>query len=89
MRAGGGGLAAAVTKMNVLPFFSRAEQRPFKVPVHVPAIITLHTIHTIQYILYILGNILEHHKGQRSKVKGQPGSSVWAEVRQWRSELCR
>ena len=36
MRAGGGGVAAAVTKMNVLPFFSRAEQRPFKIPVHAP-----------------------------------------------------
>ena len=37
MRAGGGGVAAAVTKMDVLPFLSRAEQRPFKIPVHVPA----------------------------------------------------
>ena len=36
MRAGGGGVAVAVTKMYVLPFFSRAEQRPFKIPVHVP-----------------------------------------------------
>ena len=34
MRAGG--VAAAVTKMNVLPIFSRAEQMPFKIPVHVP-----------------------------------------------------
>ena len=24
------------TKINVLPFFSRAEQLPFKIPVHVP-----------------------------------------------------
>ena len=31
MGAGGGGVAAAVTKMNVLPFLSRAEQRPFKI----------------------------------------------------------
>ena len=37
MRAGGGGMAAAVTQINVLPFISRAEQRPFKIPVHVPA----------------------------------------------------
>ena len=36
MRPGGGGVAAAVTKMNVLPLFSRAEQWPFKIPVHVP-----------------------------------------------------
>ena len=35
MGAGGGGVAVAVTKMNVLPFLSRAEQRPFKIPVHV------------------------------------------------------
>ena len=37
MRPGGGGVAAVVTKMNVLPLFSRAEQWPFKIPVHVPA----------------------------------------------------
>ena len=39
MRPGGGGVAAAVTKINVLyvlPLFSRAEQWPFKIPVHVP-----------------------------------------------------
>ena len=36
MRPGDGGVAAAVTKMNVLPLFSRAEQLPFKIPVHVP-----------------------------------------------------
>ena len=36
MRPGGGDVAAAVTKMNVLPLFSRAEQWPFKIPVHVP-----------------------------------------------------
>ena len=29
--------AAAVTKIKVLPLFSRAEQLPFKIPVHVPA----------------------------------------------------
>ena len=33
---GEGDVAAAVTKMNVLPFLSRTEQRPFKIPVHVP-----------------------------------------------------
>ena len=37
MRPGDGGAAAAVTKMYVLPLFSRAEQLPFKIPVHVPA----------------------------------------------------
>ena len=37
MRPGDEGVAAAVTKMNVLPLFSRAEQLPFKIPVHVPA----------------------------------------------------
>ena len=37
MRPGDGGVAAAVTKMNVLPLFSRAEQLPFKIPVRVPA----------------------------------------------------
>src|SRR4029434_8005893 len=37
MRPEGGDVVAAVTKMNVLPFFSRAEQWPFKLPVHVPA----------------------------------------------------
>ena len=36
MRPGGGGVAVAVTKMYVLPLFSRAEQWPFKIPVHVP-----------------------------------------------------
>ena len=36
MSPGDGGVAAAVTKMNVLPLFSRAEQLPFKIPVHVP-----------------------------------------------------
>ena len=35
MRPGDGGVAAAVTKINVLPF-SRAEQLPFKIPLHVP-----------------------------------------------------
>ena len=35
-------MAAAVTKINVLPLFSRAEQRPFKIPVHVPAKLTCH-----------------------------------------------
>ena len=30
------GEGRGVYKMNVLPFFSRAEQRPFKIPVHVP-----------------------------------------------------
>ena len=30
-----GGVAPAVTKINVLPLFSRAEQLPFKIPVHV------------------------------------------------------
>ena len=37
MRPGDGGVAAAVPKMNALPLFSRAEQMPFKIPVHVPA----------------------------------------------------
>ena len=32
-------MAAAVTKINVLPLFSRAEQLPFKIPVHVPALV--------------------------------------------------
>ena len=36
---GGGGMAVVVTKMNVLPFLSRAEQRPFKIPVHDPGLI--------------------------------------------------
>ena len=36
MRPGDWGVAAAVTKMIVLPLFSRAEQLPFKIPVHVP-----------------------------------------------------
>ena len=36
MRPGDGGVAAVVTKMYVLPLFSRAEQLPFKIPVHVP-----------------------------------------------------
>ena len=36
MRPGDESVAAAVTKMNVLPLFSRAEQWPFKIPVHVP-----------------------------------------------------
>ena len=34
MHPGDGGVA--VTKINVLPLFSRAEQLPFKIPVHVP-----------------------------------------------------
>ena len=38
MLPGDGGVAAAVTKMNVLPLFSRAEQLPFKKSVHVPAV---------------------------------------------------
>ena len=37
MRPGDGGVAAAVRKMYLLPLFSRAEQLPFKIPVHVPA----------------------------------------------------
>ena len=37
MPPGDGGVAVAVTKINVLPLFSRAEQLPFKIPVHVPA----------------------------------------------------
>ena len=44
-------MAAAVTNINVLPLFSRAEQLPFKIPVHVPAHYThmrarVHTLHT-------------------------------------------
>ena len=35
MRPGDGGVAA-VTNINVMPLFSRAEQLPFKIPVHVP-----------------------------------------------------
>ena len=37
MRPGDGGAAVAVTKINVLPLFSRAEQLLFRIPVHVPA----------------------------------------------------
>ena len=33
---GEGAWRRQLQKMNVLPFFSRAEQRPFKIPVHVP-----------------------------------------------------
>ena len=33
----GDGGEAAVTQINVLPLFSRAEQLPLKIPVHVPA----------------------------------------------------
>ena len=36
MRPGDGGVATAVIKMYVLPLFSRAEQLPFEIPVHVP-----------------------------------------------------
>ena len=36
MRPGDGGVAAAGTKIYALPLFSRAEQLPFKIPVHVP-----------------------------------------------------
>ena len=36
MRPGDGGVATA--KINVLPLFSRAEQLPFKIPVHLPAV---------------------------------------------------
>ena len=34
---GEGAWRRQLQKMNVLPFFSRAEQRPFKIPVQVPA----------------------------------------------------
>ena len=37
MRPGDRGVVATMTKMYVLPLFSRAEQLPFKIPVHVPA----------------------------------------------------
>ena len=53
MRAGGGAVAAAVTKMYVLPLFSRAEQRPFKIPVHVPEYrfdVFLHNLKTLPMI---------------------------------------
>ena len=36
MRAGGGGVAAAVTKINVLPLFPGQSKGPFKIAVHVP-----------------------------------------------------
>ena len=55
MRAGGGGVVAAVTKMNVLPFFfSRAEQRPFKIPVHAPAPLSLHHASTASLLVSLV-----------------------------------